>query len=167
MTSPNPLAPQESPEFYWQQAANLFQPALIRLLDQIRQQLDASDWKGTFESRELWPADLTPESLPASSPSETSETPETAPQILYLLHLSRQEQTAQVNIWELCYQICFQSYDPQLERETIADFQPGEVKTDISLFDPEGEIDWHQLDHKAHRVVAEMLAAISHSEISH
>jgi hypothetical protein len=159
MTSPDPFAPQESPEFYWQQAATLFQPALIRLLDQIRQQLDASDWKGTFESRELWPTDPTPESLPASLPSET---PETAPQILYLLHLSHQEQTAQVNIWELCYQICFQNYHPQLERETIADFQPGEVTTDISLFDPDGEIDWHQLDHKAHRVVAEMLAAIGH-----
>jgi hypothetical protein len=145
---------------YWQQAALLFQPALIRLLDQIRNQLANSPWQGTYETRELWPAGA-PE-LPAE-PDSTE-----APQILYLLYLSQSDQNqsdqvtpVRVNIWELCYQICFQDYQPQIERETIADFQPGEVTTDTHLLDADGEVDWHRLDRKAEQVVAQLLQKLS------
>jgi hypothetical protein len=159
-----------APERYWQEAAMLFQPALIRLLDQIRNQLAESTWKGTFETRELWPMGNPVLAVDADTPEDESPNPPStnassaeAPQVLYLLNLTHPGQTAEVrvNIWELCYQICFQDYQPQIGRETIADFQPGEVTTDMGLFDADGEVDWHQLDHKAHQVVAQLLQEIN------
>jgi hypothetical protein len=153
--SNQPDQPELAPQQYWRQAALLFQPALIRLLDQIRNQLADSPWQGTYETRELWPAGA------AELPAELDSTE--APQILYLLYLSQSDQTTpvRVNIWELCYQICFQDYQPQIERETIADFQPGEVTTDSDLLDIDGEVDWHRLDRKAEQVVAELLQKLA------
>jgi hypothetical protein len=127
----------------WRLASLLMQPALIRLFDQIRKQLEESDWQGSYETKELWPAGADP---------TTSE-----PQVLYLLYLRRGEQTVRVNVWELCYQICFVDYAPNLEREDIADFQVGEVVADASLLEEDGEVDWNKLDRKAQQVVAQML----------
>ncbi len=128
----------------WQLTGLLMQPALIRLFDQIRKQLEDSDWKGTYETRELWPQGIDPST--------------TEPQVLYLLYLSHGEQKVCVNVWELCYQICFVDYTPCLSREDIADFQVGEVVADASLLEADGEVDWNKLDRKAQQVVAQMLA---------
>jgi hypothetical protein len=128
----------------WQLASLLMQPALIRLFDQIRKQLEESDWKSSYETRELWP--------PGVDPTTTE------PQVLYLLHLSRGEEKMRINVWELCYQICFVDYTPCLEREEVADFQVGEVVADASLLEADGEVDWNKLDRKAEQVVTQMLA---------
>lgn len=150
---------EPSPLEYWQSAIQLFQPALIRLLDQLRGQLAEAGWQAQYETREIW-ADV--------PPSE-----ESAPQILYLIFLQKQPQSTlenqpelslekiQVNLWELCYQICFQDYQPQLAREFIADFQPGQVTPDQTLLDADGEVDWHSLDQKAHAVVQQLIQTLN------
>jgi len=37
----------------WQQAELLMQPTFIRIIDNIRNQLDESAWKGTYEDADL------------------------------------------------------------------------------------------------------------------
>lgn len=141
------LDPAENP---WQPAALLIQPAFIRLIDQLRKRLETSDWKGSYETLEIYPDE-------GNDPATAAE----MPQVFYWLYLERQDRRLRMNLWELCYQICFSDYHPCLDREGIADFQVGEVQTDLSLFDPEGDIDWHQLDRKAYRVVEEAFQTLS------
>jgi hypothetical protein len=129
----------------WRLASLLIQPALIRLFDQIRKQLEESDWQGSYETKEIWPAGVDPST--------------TEPQVLYLLYLSRGQEKVRINVWELCYQICFIDYAPTLDREDIADFQVGEVVADASLIAADGEVDWNKLDRKAQQVVTQMLNA--------
>jgi hypothetical protein len=147
-------ASSPSPEEYWQSAVLLFQPALIRLLDQLRQQLLEAGWKAEYETREIWPTSPNP-------PDAQVTGEETPPQILYLVHLQRENTQARVNLWELCYQICFQDYQPQINSETIRDFQPGQVATDMSLIDANTEVNWHALDRKTHQVVAQLLHSLT------
>ncbi|XFA73808.1 hypothetical protein RYO59_002062 [Thermosynechococcaceae cyanobacterium Okahandja] len=132
-----------SPEHPWYAAAQLLQPSLIRLLDHLRRQLETSGWQGEYETVEL--------------PSATGE-PE--PQVLYWLHLRRGDRHQRLNLWELCYQICFADYYPQLDYAGIRDFQVGEVTADMALFDVAGEVDWHRLDQKAAKVVATVFAGL-------
>lgn len=135
----------------WYLAAQLVQPALIRVVDQLRQQLTESAWKSSYETVELWP-----EHPPYQDPMETE------PQILYWLYLTPKEAIQEmppisINLWELCYEICFEAYTPVLDRPTIQDFQVGEVAVDRSLFNDNQEVDWHQLDTKAAAVVKNLL----------
>ncbi|NEP19068.1 MAG: hypothetical protein F6J97_19585, partial [Leptolyngbya sp. SIO4C1] len=37
----------------------LMQPALIRIIDNIRKQLDVSNWKGQYEDKIVWPDSAT------------------------------------------------------------------------------------------------------------
>ncbi len=136
--------------WYW--AAQLVQPALIRLVDQLRQQLTDSAWKSSYETVEVWP-----ENTP-----DNQEQAETEPQILYWLYLTLKNSSNEttpiaINLWELCYQICFESYIPVLDRPTIQDFQLGDVAVDRTLFDDDGEVDWNRLDVKAAQVVKAMI----------
>ena len=119
----------------WQQAEVLMQPALIRLVDRVRRGLDDSAWEGRYEEVE------TP--IPG-----------------YSLCLQRSQQEIRVDVWELCYQICFLPYAPARIDETRA------VKIDTSLLDRDGEIDWNRLDAKAGEVVAKMLAALPEANAS-
>ncbi|HEY9888462.1 MAG TPA: hypothetical protein V6D02_08690, partial [Candidatus Obscuribacterales bacterium] len=36
-------------------ADQLMQPALIRIIDNLRKQLEASDWVGAYHETQLWP----------------------------------------------------------------------------------------------------------------
>ena len=103
----------------WQQAELLMQPALIRLLDNIRKQLDESIWTGSYqEVQDPFPG--------------------------YRLELEHNGQHVSLDIWELCYQICFQNY--YLTHTTQESF---EVEIDISLIDQEiGDINWQNLENK-------------------
>ena len=42
-------------------AQALMQPALIRIIDNIRKQLDISDWTGTYRDDMSWPPETTAE----------------------------------------------------------------------------------------------------------
>lgn len=114
----------------WQQAELLMQPALIRLIDNIRKQLDESTWTGTYQE---------------------VHTPFPG----YQLCLEHQGEQRCIDLWELCYQICFINYQPtHLENQSV------EVEIDTSLIDETGDVDWNRLEAKANRLVEDLFAQL-------
>ncbi|MHC5718027.1 MAG: hypothetical protein ACYTX0_39510, partial [Nostoc sp.] len=71
----------------------------------------------------------------------------------YHLRLERQQQQASIDLWELCYQVCFLEYTPQEEAADI----------DTSLIDELGEVDWLRLDAKTKELVEQAFAKLSES----
>ncbi len=149
----------------WQQAEILMQPAFIRVVDNIRKYLDASTWKGTYQDVLVWPPSTTDEtkaivtkligSLETATPDQGSEIRQTLaklpmPHPGYHLCLQRQEQRVEIDLWELCYQVCFQNYVNGREVVTI----------DTSLIDERGDVDWNALDRKAHDLVEEVFVRL-------
>ena len=123
------MKPKIKDPLAWQQAELLMQPALIRLLDNIRKQLDESIWTGSYQEVQ--------NPLPG-----------------YRLELEHNGQHVSVDIWELCYQICFQNY--HLTHTTQESF---EVEIDISLIDQEiGDVDWQNLETKTRKIIQDLFA---------
>ena len=112
----------------WEKAQLLMQPAFIRVMDNLRKQLEKSSWQGTYEEV-------------------------TTPYPGYQLILSYQEQSVSVNIWEICFQICFLNYEPKLEGEEV-------VQIDTDLIGESGEVDWHRLEAKTQRLIHEMFTSL-------
>lgn len=147
----------------WQQAELLMQPAFIRIVDNVRKLLEKSSWKGTYHDVLIWAAGTTEETkarvTQLRQELETA-TPEVAEQIRealrllptphpgYHLCLQRQGQQVNVDLWELCYQVCFVEY-------TLSD---DTVDIDTSLLDETGDVEWNLLENKAKCVVEEMFA---------
>lgn len=140
------------------------QPAFIRVVDNIRKHLDASPWTGTYHDVLIWPANTTDETkavvtgllqdMETATPEQVDDIRETLarlpmPHPGYHLRLQRQEQQVNVDLWELCYQVCFLEYSPQ----TTADIDP-------SLIDEMGEVDWERLEAKTKDVVALVFAGL-------
>ncbi len=156
------------------QVEQLMQPALIRVIDNIRKQLDVSDWQGSYEEELIWPVSTTAEQQQAYAtlqkqlhgipPEEhdrvaalMSQLPQPSP--LYWLKLSPAKSIGSaaepvtepavekvVDIWALCYQVCAIAYDPE-----EADDSP--IEADNSLLDDQGDIDWQRLDDKTKLLV--------------
>lgn len=114
----------------WQQAELLMQPAFIRILDQVRKQLENTTWKATYKDVQ------TP--LPG-----------------YELCLEQKEAAVCVDLWELCFQVCFRDYIP-----SHSDLESREVEIDTSLIDETGEVDWQGLDTKAQHLVEQVFASL-------
>ncbi|MBD2577614.1 hypothetical protein [Oscillatoria sp. FACHB-1406] len=112
----------------WEQAQLLMQPAFIRIIDHIRKQLDRSAWKGTYEEVET-------------------------PYPTYLLHLKLGTRSQVIDIWELCYQVCFKNYEP-----THAAMTSVEVEIDTTAIDEMGEVNWQRLDEKAKQLIENIFA---------
>uniref|UniRef100_UPI00312C71B2 hypothetical protein n=1 Tax=Escherichia coli TaxID=562 RepID=UPI00312C71B2 len=55
------MPPKITNSVTWQQAELLMQPAFIRVVDNIRKQLDESAWKGTYKVVLVWAADTSDE----------------------------------------------------------------------------------------------------------
>ncbi|ARV62468.1 hypothetical protein BZZ01_30990 [Nostocales cyanobacterium HT-58-2] len=147
----------------WQQAELLMQPAFIRVVDNIRKLLDVSSWTGTYQDVLIWPTGTTDETkaivtkllqdLEAATPEQALEIRETLsplpiPHPGYHLCLQRQEQTVSIDLWELCYQVCFRSYISGDET----------VEIDTSLIDENGDVEWQRLDAKAKELVEQVFA---------
>ena len=144
-----------------QQAQLLMQPALIRVIDNIRKQLEGSRWQGTYEDQLIWPDSTTDEQqqqykqlqqqTETASPElydqlqlKLAQLPQ--PQHIYTLCLTKDNQEQRIDLWQLCYQVCCTNYD-LTQPET-----PLEI--DLSLFDETTqEVDWITLDQKAKRSV--------------
>ncbi|MBW4648035.1 MAG: hypothetical protein KME06_04950 [Kastovskya adunca ATA6-11-RM4] len=112
----------------WNQAELLMQPAFLRVIDNIRKQLETSDWKGTYQD------------IQSPIPG-------------YQLCLQRQNATVNVDIWELCYQVCFRNYQlnsTETESQT--------VEIDTSLLDETGDVDWQCLEAKTRQLVQQVFA---------
>ncbi len=145
----------------------LMQPALIRVIDNIRKQLDQVDWKGSYEEELIWPEGTTLEQqreyaalqklLHGVSPEEhdrvsslMSALPQPSPlYTLRLKHADSEDQT--VDVWALCYQVCTLTYDANSDTS---------IEADDSLFDELGEVDWRVLDDKTKSLVENIFAQL-------
>ncbi len=126
------MKPKIKDALAWQQAELLMQPTLIRILDNIRKQLDQSVWEGSYKEVQI-------------------------PYPGYQLDLTYQTETVSVDIWELCYQVCFLDYEP-----THAAVESQEVEIDTNLIDNEtGDIAWNRLDEKARRIVEQLFSNLA------
>lgn len=124
------MKPKFKTTLAWQQAELLMQPALIRIVDRVRQQLEQTTWKATYQDVQ------TP--IPG-----------------YKLCLERNDTSVCVDLWELCYQVCFDNYRP-----THAELESQEVEIDTSLIDETGDVDWQRLDTKAQQLVQQVFASL-------
>jgi hypothetical protein len=123
------MKPKFADELAWQQAELLMQPAYIRLVDQIRRQ--------TEENSEV----------------EVSYIEVTEPYPSNLLCLNKSDRELKVDIWHLCFQICFTNF------EEIREYPNRSAQIDTSLFDQaSAEVDWTKLDNKAQETVAQVFA---------
>lgn len=145
-----------------QLADQLMQPALIRIIDNIRKQLETSDWQGTYQETQLWPEgtqeatlqrfkelqaqlnQASPEAAEAIR-EELTQLPQPFPG--YELHLTKAEQERVVDVWHLCYCVCFQEYP----------VTAGPVSIDPAIIDREiNDVDWLVLDNKAKAIVEDV-----------
>jgi len=116
----------------WEQTQMLMQPAYIRVVDNLRKALEESAWRESYQEVE------TP--IPG-----------------YELCLSSQDQEIKVNLWELCFEVCFQDY----QRGSVPIDSELNVEVDTSLLDLEtGEVDWEKLDAKAKQQVEQLFASL-------
>jgi len=123
------MKPQFTDTLAWQQAELLMQPAYIRILDHIRKQLELSSWKATYQE---------------------VQTPFPG----YLLVLQHKDHQVSVDLWDLCFQVCFRNYS-----HSHAELESQKVEIDTSLIeDDTGDVDWPCLDAKARQLVEQVFA---------
>ncbi|MEL7035701.1 MAG: hypothetical protein AAFO04_08820 [Cyanobacteria bacterium J06592_8] len=127
------MKPKIKDRVAWQQAEILMQPVLIRLLDNIRKKLEGSVWTGTYEETQV-------------------------PYPGYRLDLKYNDQQVSVDIWELCYQVCFRNYQP-----SHASQESQEVEIDTSLIDETGDVDWTKLEQKTSMIIDNFFNNLSNS----
>ena len=126
------MKPRFKTRLAWEQAQLLMQPALIRVLDNIRKNLETSSWRGTYKEV-------------------------THPIPGYLLCLSKENKTVEVDIWQLCYQVCFKQYIPSVQHLfSELEERSCEVEIDQRLLDETGEVDWQLIEAKAQQAVREV-----------
>lgn len=149
----------------WQQAEILMQPAFIRVIDNIRKQLDTSNWQGTYQDVLTWPANTSDETkslvtelvreMETATPTQVEEIKETLaslpmPYPGYHLLLQSQQERVNIDLWDLCYQICFLNYSPE----------QGAVDIDPNLIDEYGDVDWQNLENKTQQLVKQLFASL-------
>ena len=165
--TPTSAVPTFSTALARAQFEQLMQPALIRVIDNLRKQLDRSDWKGEYEETLIWPAATTDEQkqtyaelqqqlhgVPIEEHDRVanlmSELPQPSP--LYSLKLTRskaEEQT--LDIWALCYQVCSTNYTARLAIP---------LEADTDLLTSSGEVDWRRLDDKTKALIEEKFMSL-------
>lgn len=159
----------------WDQAELLMQPTFIRVIDNIGKQLEQSTWKGTYTDIQVW-AEGTPDTtkalvaqlqqqLATAEPTEAEAIQSQLEQLPspypgYQLCLEQGDRKITVDIWQLCYQICFRNYSPILnamDKDLI-------VEIDTSLINDMGDVDWLHLDNKARQLVEQIFSSLSVEE---
>jgi hypothetical protein len=138
------MKPKFANEQAWQQAEILMQPAYIRLVDQIRLQTEEneSDIQVSYEEvTHPYPSNL----LCLQPRVQTSNLDHTT--------TNPAQPLLKVDIWDLCFQVCFINYEPiAAETEQL-------VAIDTSLFHPNNqEVDWNKLDKKAKTTIHQVFA---------
>ena len=152
------------------QVEQLMQPALIRVIDNLRKQLDGASWQGEYEEELVWPEGTTESQKQEYAELQTqlhgvpteehdrvaslmSELPQPAP--LYTLRLTRKGfDDRTLDIWALCYQVCAKAYEADSETS---------IQADASLLDPSGEVDWRKLDDKTKALVESIFESLPNS----
>lgn len=165
------MPPKFADNTAWQQAELLMQPAFIRILDRIRKQLDISAWKGTYENVLIWQPGTTDEtksevanlvkqleSAPEDQIDQVEQALKSLPTPTPGYHLCLQHEgleTVKIDLWELCYQVCFRNYSSLLAKSPNYT-----VAIDTSLIDETGDVDWQRLDEKAAHLVDRLFAEL-------
>jgi hypothetical protein len=138
----------------WEQANLLLQPIMIRVIDNLRKQLEDSPWQGDYREIHL-------------------------PYPGHQLLLTRNDHRIVVDIWQLCYQVCFLDYpvplalsprsdaegsldkagdiDPDMDLNIDSDIN---VDIDTHLIDDTGEVDWQQLETKTQQLLRKFFASL-------
>ena len=130
------MKPQFKTRLAWDKAEILMQPALIRILDNIRKQLEISKWQGSFQ-------DVT-HPIPG-----------------YLLCLTKGDRSVEVDLWQLCYQVVSQNFTPTFTDTINEDEQSSfTLEIDERLLDETGEIDWQLIEAKAQQSVRKVFEDI-------
>ncbi|MEA5510961.1 hypothetical protein VB715_14400 [Crocosphaera sp. UHCC 0190] len=112
----------------WEQAQLLMQPAFIRVLDNLRQQLEKSTWEGTYhEVQSPYPG--------------------------YQLLLTYQEHSVKIDIWDICFQVCFLDYESSLDQEEQSLKIKENVQIDTNLIKESGEVSWEKLEAKTKSLI--------------
>ena len=119
----------------WEQAQVLMQPAMLRVVDNIRKEIEASDWRGTYKEV-------------------------TSPIPGYHLCLTREDYRVEVDVWELCYKVCFVEYEPVQHIFSQSDEAAYPVEIDTRLIDDLGEVDWQLLESKAQQSVRKVFSTL-------
>jgi hypothetical protein len=168
-----PHKPQFADNTSWQQADRLMQPALIRTIDNIRKQLEDETltWKGEYREFPIWPEDVPEETqaqiallrqeLNTATGAQVdditaalADMPQPIPGYELVLSQAGQE-TVVVNIWELCYRVCFLNPDAVIAGAAV-------VQVDTSLLEADtGEVDWGQLDAKTQAIVGAIFEGLA------
>ncbi|MGB3614786.1 MAG: hypothetical protein WBA10_13420 [Elainellaceae cyanobacterium] len=156
------MSPRFATAAAWQQADLLMQPTFIRVIDNLRKQLEQSDWTGDYHDVSVWPEGTSDEEqqrvLQLQEALKSANSEEVAniqadlehlpqPYPGYELCLTHGDRQVTVDLWQLCYRVCFSNYGD--DAASIVD---------TSLIDPGGEVDWHQLDAKAKALVEGVFA---------
>lgn len=163
------MLPKITNSLAWQQAELLMQPAFIRIIDHIGKQLEESGWKGTYEDELIWPEGITDETkaivtallqqLETASPEDLAKIEQALSQLphpypeYHLCLQSPGSQEVKVDLWQLCYQVCFCHYSPLINESAS-----NAVEIDTSLIDETGDVDWQRLDAKAEELVQQVFA---------
>ena len=150
------------------QAEQLMQPTLIRVIDNLRKQTESTACQSEYVERVLWPETATEDQkqqvkaiaaeLETAAPDQAaqlrrqlSHLPNPVP--TYELRLTHQGKTAVLDLWQLCFQICFCNYK-----------QDAPARVDSSLLEADGEVNWIALDEKAKEQVAGVIEPLLHPE---
>lgn len=169
------MKPKLADPLAWQQAELLMQPALIRVIDNLRKALETTQWQNHYEEVFTFPPGTSEETssrvlllqqqLAEASPQEAErigQILDTLPQPFpdYQLHLDGYGRSHQVSLWDLCYAVCFQNFAAV---KLLSEGHPqGDIPVtiDTSLLDAAGEIDWQCLDRKAQAIVSQILTQL-------
>lgn len=156
------MSPRFATAAAWQQADLLMQPTFIRVIDNLRKHLEYSAWAGDYRDISVWPEGTSEaeqqrvlqlqEALKSANSEEVADIQATLEQLPqpypgYELCLTHGDRQVTVDLWQLCYQICFANYGD--DAASIVDTQ---------LIDPAGDVDWHQLDAKAKALIEQIFA---------
>jgi hypothetical protein len=112
----------------WEKAELLMQPILLRVVDNLRKQLETSKWKGTYQEIQ--------EPIPG-----------------HQLSLTCQEKIIKIDVWNLCFRVCFENYHPSYFTFAEGENQTQEVDIEPRLIDQNGELDWIFLEEKTQKLI--------------
>ena len=109
----------------WEKADILMQPAFIRVMDNLRKELEKTNLVATYEDiQEPFPG--------------------------YQLILTKENDSVSISIWEICFQVCFTDYQFSSNNSSQASII---VEIDENLFNGDNEINWQQLEIKTQQTI--------------
>jgi hypothetical protein len=169
-----PVKPKFADSESWQKADMLMQPALIRTIDNIRKRLESeTTWQGEYREFPIWPEGVTEETqaklallqqeLKTATPEQVDAIEDALAQIprsmpgyeLVLTHPQQVDAPVVVNLWELCYRVCFLNPDAVIAGTEVVQVDEGLIEADTQ------EVDWPQIDKKSHAIVDAIFAELT------